>query len=238
MRDADRFKLLGSYRTPRVRLGTVLSDEVRDDDVVVVGYSDGRIPWPVGRRRGFRGRGGLVVYGGLAEAVRREANQAVAFWWGVTQNTVSLWRQALDVKSENQGTHSVRRGYGAEEWFAGVRAKGRAARWTEERRAELSAQFKGRKYSPAALANIRAGLNESRRASLAGSSVQHRASGEHYLRAFHGARGPRWRPMAQKGDRSENGRASRTARFSGVSAYRPRVHCRHRAAPRRGSKRG
>jgi hypothetical protein len=158
MRDADRFKLLGSYRTPRVRLGTVLSDEVRDDDVIVVGYSDGRIPWPVGRRRGFRGRGGLVVYGRLADAVRTEAGIAVAYWFGVNKNTVSAWRRALGVERTTAGTRRLRRAYGAEEWFARVRAKGHATPWTEERRANLSARFKGRKYGPQALANIRAGL--------------------------------------------------------------------------------
>jgi hypothetical protein len=56
MRDADRYRLLGTYRTPRVRVGSVLSCEYRDDDVIVVGYSDGKIPRPVGRRRGTPGR--------------------------------------------------------------------------------------------------------------------------------------------------------------------------------------
>jgi hypothetical protein len=158
MRDAERFKLLGAYRTPRVRVGAVLSCEARDCDVVVTAYSDGRIPWPVGRRRGSRGRGGLVVCGGLAEAVRREAGIAVAHWFGVNQNTVSLWRRALDVKRENPGTHTLRRRYGAEEWFAEVRAKAQATPWTAERRATVSARLKARRYGPQALANIRAGL--------------------------------------------------------------------------------
>jgi hypothetical protein len=33
MKDADRFRLIGTYATPRVRVGTVLSCEVRDCDV-------------------------------------------------------------------------------------------------------------------------------------------------------------------------------------------------------------
>jgi hypothetical protein len=158
MRNADRFKLLGTYRTPRVRVGRVLTCEFRDCDVVVTGYSDARIPWPVGRPRGQRGRAGHVVFGALAAAVRRESNQAVAYWFGAAPGRVSLWRRALDVRPTNTGTHRLRAGYGAEPWFARVRATGRAARWTPERRAEWSAKTTGRTYGPAALANIRAGL--------------------------------------------------------------------------------
>src|SRR6478672_7018550 len=101
---------------------------------------------------------GLVVYGALAEAVRRESNQAVVHWFGVAPSTVSLCRRALDVRPSNPGTHRLRTGYGAEPWFATVRAKGRAARWTAERRADWSARTTGRTYGPDALANIRAGL--------------------------------------------------------------------------------
>jgi hypothetical protein len=52
MKDADRFRLLRTYTTPRVRVGRVLSCEARDYDVIVTGYSSARIPRPVGRRRG------------------------------------------------------------------------------------------------------------------------------------------------------------------------------------------
>ena len=88
MRDADRFKLLGTYKTPRVRVGTVLACEARDCDVIVTGYTDahpvagglspraGRVPGP-GRLRGPR------------RAVGRESNQAVCYWFGVTAQTVS-----------------------------------------------------------------------------------------------------------------------------------------------------
>jgi hypothetical protein len=80
MNNADRFKLLfGPYPTPRIPLGHVLTCEARDCDVIVVGYSDAPIPWPIGQRRS-RGARALVVYGALADAIRREANQAVAYW--------------------------------------------------------------------------------------------------------------------------------------------------------------
>jgi hypothetical protein len=149
MNAADRYKLLGTYRTPRVRVGRVLTCEYRDRDVVVTGYTAARIPWPHGRPRGHRGgTPGPVVYGALAAAVRRESNQAVAYWFGITANTVSLWRRALDVRRTNPGTHRLRTGYGAEPWFARVRAKGRAARWTPERRAERSARPKQKPLGP------------------------------------------------------------------------------------------
>src|SRR5688500_13104614 len=82
MTDADRHKLLfGPYKTPQVRLGEVLTCESRDDDVIVTGYSDAPIPWPIGQRRG-KGARGLIVFGALAEAVRRESALAVMHWWG------------------------------------------------------------------------------------------------------------------------------------------------------------
>src|SRR5436309_14689395 len=95
MRDADRFRLLGTYATPRVRVGRVLTCEARDCDVIVTGYSEGRIPWPTGHPRARGGRPGLVVFGALAAAVRRESNQAVCRWFGVRPATVARWRAAL-----------------------------------------------------------------------------------------------------------------------------------------------
>jgi hypothetical protein len=37
MRDSDRYKLLGTYRITRVRVGRVLTCEYRDQDVMVTG---------------------------------------------------------------------------------------------------------------------------------------------------------------------------------------------------------
>jgi len=80
-----------------------LSCESRDCDVIVVGYTDGRIPWPLGRRPGF-GPPGLILFGALAEAVHRENNHAVGYWWGVSEKIVSNWRKALSVGLTNAGT--------------------------------------------------------------------------------------------------------------------------------------
>jgi hypothetical protein len=142
VRDADRFKLLGTYKTPRVRAGAVLACEARDCDVIVVGYSGGRIPWPVGRRRGSSARA-LVVYAGLADAVRRESNLAVAHWFGVTPKIVSKWRKALGVGPATAGTARLKTEYAKEPWFAAARAKA-AAPWTEERRARQAERCRGK----------------------------------------------------------------------------------------------
>ncbi len=93
--------LLGTYPTPRFAYGLTLTCEVRGE-VVATGLTNAPIPWPVGKRPGGRGRG-LVVCGGLAAAVRREAVAAVAYWWGVTAQTVTRWRGALGVGPYTEG---------------------------------------------------------------------------------------------------------------------------------------
>ena len=86
MRIEDRFRLhFGPYRTPRFQLGKVVEDEWRGD-VRIVGISNGRIPWPIGQTTRAKS---LVVYGGLAKAIRCESVQAVAYWFGVTPQTVT-----------------------------------------------------------------------------------------------------------------------------------------------------
>src|ERR1041384_554995 len=97
MNDRDRFKLLGTYHTPRFQYGQVVMDDIRGW-VRIVGLSDAPIPWPVGKRGRQRF---LIVYRGLAQAVRRESNQAVAHGWGVTAQTVTVWRKGLEVKRVN-----------------------------------------------------------------------------------------------------------------------------------------
>lgn len=89
----------GPYSTPKVRIGQRVEDE-RRGTVRVAAINDGKIQWPIGS-----GPGGLslVLYGGLARAVRREGAAAVMHWWGVGQATVWKWRQVLGVPRWNEG---------------------------------------------------------------------------------------------------------------------------------------
>jgi hypothetical protein len=87
MHDTDRFKLLfGPYQMPRCRVGRWLTCAIRGR-VKVVGITSGLIQWPRTHSRA------LIICGGLLRAIRRESNQAVARWWGVSELTVSVWRR-------------------------------------------------------------------------------------------------------------------------------------------------
>src|ERR1019366_1111959 len=86
--------LLGTYRTPRFKYGATVTCASRGQ-VQVVGLSNGRIAWPK-CHAGQRARA-IILYGQLAEAVRRESAAAVAHWFGVGMFTVWTWRKALGV---------------------------------------------------------------------------------------------------------------------------------------------
>jgi hypothetical protein len=108
MEDAERFRFLGKYRTPRFRYSRKVLCEVRGE-VVITGLTDAPIPWPVGK--GDAGRPSQVVFKDLAKAIRRESNQAVAHWWRVDVQTVSKWRHRLGVARANEGTHRLHNDY-------------------------------------------------------------------------------------------------------------------------------
>jgi len=95
----------GTYETPRFNFGDIVRDE-RRGDVEIVRLSNAKIPWPIGRpqEKGRRRQHALVLYDALVEAVRKESNLAVADAWGVTGQTVTLWRKALGVDSSNDGS--------------------------------------------------------------------------------------------------------------------------------------
>jgi hypothetical protein len=73
MNDAERFRLLGSYRTPPFRYGRQVFCELRGW-VTIVDLREAPIPWPVGKRGKVTT---LILYGDLATAVRREAAVAL-----------------------------------------------------------------------------------------------------------------------------------------------------------------
>ena len=144
MDDSERFRLLGTYRTPRFRLGQTVRCEVRGE-VVAPDLSDGPIPWSVGRRRPNQA---LVVYQGLARAVRKEAALAVAHWWGVHRQTVWAWRKALRVGPSTEGTARLRHDWGLEPHAARGREAARDKARDPARREKIAAARRGKPRPP------------------------------------------------------------------------------------------
>ncbi len=118
----DRFKLIGTYATPAFRIGDRTRCEVRGE-LLVCGLHDGPIPWPVGKLSPRARARSIIVYGGLAEAVRVESEQAVAHWFGVRPVTVWTWRRALGVGATTEGTSKLRSEYAFEPAQTEARSK-------------------------------------------------------------------------------------------------------------------
>jgi hypothetical protein len=146
--------LYGPYKAPRFRPGKVAACAVRGGQRLT-GLSSAPIPWPTARNRG---RPYLVVFGALAEAVRRESNLAVAYWWGVTSQTVTVWRKALGVGPVNPGTSARRRAAAA---LTVQSERGRAARAAKDRDparvAKIAEARRGHPRPPHVLAALEAG---------------------------------------------------------------------------------
>jgi hypothetical protein len=88
--------------------------------VVVVALSDAPTPWPLHKR----GRWLVpLLFGGLVRALRRESEQAVAYWWGIG---VWQWRKALGVPRETEGTSRLLRENALGPAVAAGRAKAHA----------------------------------------------------------------------------------------------------------------
>jgi len=106
MRDAPEL-LFGPYHLPPVRLGDRAHCQIRGE-VEIIAWSDSPLPWPIGKRDGKRGNpSGLVLFGDLVKALRRESSGPICFWWGVTRQTVVSWRKALGIKDITEGTQRV-----------------------------------------------------------------------------------------------------------------------------------
>jgi hypothetical protein len=112
MDDADRFKLLGTYRTPRFRYGQTVFCEIHGE-AIITGLSDALIPWPIGKRPGGRARFATVSKD-LLKAIRRESGQAIAHHWGCSLHTVSAWRRALGVGRRTEGSSRLWSEHGKE----------------------------------------------------------------------------------------------------------------------------
>jgi hypothetical protein len=142
--DADRFRLLGKYRTPRVSVGRVVRCEIRGE-VEVASFTDAPIPWP--RCRTSR-RHAIILYGDLARAVRRESAQAVGYWWGVDIQTVWRWRKVLGVGATTPGTSRLRSDYTKEPWAIEAQAAMQAKAGDPERREKIAAAKRGKARPP------------------------------------------------------------------------------------------
>lgn len=142
--DHERFRLLGGpYRMPQCKVGGWLTCRIRGR-VRVFAISDGRIQWPMTRQRAG-GNNTFIVCGDMARAIERESGQAVAFWWGVTAQTVSAWRKSLGVKQNNRGTIRLRSKWWKEGGTGEAARPGREASQSSlERRAKIAAAKRGK----------------------------------------------------------------------------------------------
>jgi hypothetical protein len=155
MLDDRHLLLFGPYRPPRFRYGSRVMCELRGQ-VELVGLREAPIPWPVGRRVGARRSSrGLVLYAGLARAVRLEAPLAVAYWWGVTAQTVTVWRKALAVGPTTSGTSVLRARVMLGEHGRRMRESGVAKARDPERCEKIAAAKRGRPRPPHVVESIR-----------------------------------------------------------------------------------
>lgn len=128
-------------------------DEVRGE-VTIVGITDGKIPWPIGKTKRAKA---LVIFRGLAKAIRKESPTAISYWWGVSTQTVTAWRNGLGYKGRTIGQRRLRSAYGNHPKFAElVLAKAHETLKDPRRAAKISATLRGRPKSPAAIAKNRA----------------------------------------------------------------------------------
>jgi hypothetical protein len=174
MDDAERFRLLGRYRTPRFRIGRTVFCEVRGE-MVITGMTDAPIPWPIGKHGA--GRHSLIVFKGLAKAVPRESNQAVAYWWGADPQTVSKWRRALSVRRANEETSRLCRDYIAE-CGDDMRALGVKKACDPERCRKIAETMRGKPRPP----HVLEAMHEPRRGSQHKQETRQRRSATHRQR--------------------------------------------------------
>jgi hypothetical protein len=157
-------------------MGAVVEDEVRGP-VKIVKLTEAPIPWPIGKASD--GRLALVVYGGLAKAVRRESGIAVCHWWGASWYYVNKWRRALGVRSSNEGTHRLRVAFANSPVFKQAQRKAWALNGTPERRAAQSLRQTGMKMSEQARQNN----------SLAHIGIRHTEASRRKMSLVHKRRG-------------------------------------------------
>jgi hypothetical protein len=142
MNDYDRYKLLyGPCRSPRGRRGWVPVRRI----------STGRIPWP---QTLVRNNPTFILAGDLVKAICRESATAICYWWGVTPQTVSVWRKAPDVGRAMEGSSRLWQLNVAEVMTPDVRWRAAAGAATPEACAKKSAALRGKPASSNAVAAL------------------------------------------------------------------------------------
>ena len=68
----------------------------------------------------------------------------MAYWWGVTPQTVTKWRKALDVPRANEGTHRLHHDHALEPGVAAGREKARAKAAEPARCEKIAAAKRGK----------------------------------------------------------------------------------------------
>jgi hypothetical protein len=101
--------LFGPYRAPRLRTGEWATCLLLDTDLVVTGWTDARIPWPLCRPLdNRRGRPTILLDDEPARAVRHEAAAAIRHWRRVGVTLVWRWRKALGVgRMDSEGSRRL-----------------------------------------------------------------------------------------------------------------------------------
>jgi hypothetical protein len=133
--ELDLTSMLGTYRTPSVRIGQIVRCEVRGL-LRVVELRDSPIQWPLGRAG--KGPASPIVYRGLAKAIRVEAVVDICQAWGVSPSLVQRWRKVLGVKKSPGTTvrrQSMMRGLKGQK----IRKAALPALSSPERRAKIAA---------------------------------------------------------------------------------------------------
>jgi hypothetical protein len=124
--------------------------------VRIVGLSDAPIPWPVGQLLKGGRRPALILYGDLAEAVRRESAEAVMHFWGVKHVTVWQWRKALGVPQYNEGTTALKVEV-LSPLLDEIRPAAVAVAGSAERREKIAASKRGKPRPPHVVEAMRKG---------------------------------------------------------------------------------
>lgn len=173
----DNTKLrFGIYRTPPFKYGKKV-DCLARGEVTIWAQSDGRIPWPIGKKGSALS---LVLYGDLAKAVRREAAVAVRYWWGISGSTILKWRRALGV-TLTEGDRQLRKDYMTPKHNRRMTVAATAVAAFPDRRAKIAASKRGKPRPLEVIVKLRR-ANLGKKQSVA---VRNKMSQSHKARGTH-----------------------------------------------------